>query len=261
MFAIKVIDAGLDKISSPADLLRKELKKIEERYIGEVGPDLTQARICLLDELPRYLATRSHFGRVLYGYKRHFKAVHGWTAAATLIADAIGRDVKTVFRMVADYERVSGLDPLFEQALLDQQVDPAAPKNAEMVAQILAKPEPKTPEAAAEIVTAVVRERRERRKTERLSSKSDKDRKKNGEQQSLEQQAYQASNDPRQTTEAFANSIARLIRHRLLVVPADQRNAETDRIVVLIGRALGRDLVVSRRTLPPPTHAQHSPAA
>lgn len=46
-------------------------------------------------------------GRTLRTYKAYFKAARGWTAAMTVIADAIGHDEKTVERIIGDYERVA----------------------------------------------------------------------------------------------------------------------------------------------------------
>ena len=252
--------SGVDKMSTPADSLRAKLPQIEQQHIGEMSAPLTNARNALLEVLPRYLNSRFNFRRVLYGYRAHFKADHGWMAAAEAIGEAIGRDTRTVRRMVAEYERTSGLHPAFAEALEDEHVDPAAPKNAGIVEQVLQMTPPACGEEAARTVAAVVREHRQRRKARKAKTSGKEVPKANGQHdqqhddmRSVIGQNPDASNgDVKQELEAFAAGLAGQIRQRTLYVPADQRPAEIDLTLVLLGKALGRIVVVNRRKLLPP---------
>ncbi|MDR5727629.1 MAG: hypothetical protein RB191_09405 [Terriglobia bacterium] len=74
--------------------------------------------------------------------------------AAKVIAAAIDCDEKTVFRIIEDYEPASQLSPITLEAVLEQNIDPAAAKHARVVENLLRipsrrrarKPQPSLPE-------------------------------------------------------------------------------------------------------------------
>ena len=73
-----------------------------------------------------------------------------------MIAAAIGRGERTVFRILEGYERAEQLSALTIEAMLDQNIDPAARKHVEIVEQLHDLPEPETREEAAAVVTKTV---------------------------------------------------------------------------------------------------------
>jgi hypothetical protein len=132
----------------------------------------------VLANLTTYITTlkaevhsRYHLGRALQAYSQHFKEKRNWTAAAELIASAIRRNKRTVFRMIEDYEWASQLPATIIDALLDQDIDPAAGKNAPIVEELLKEADPETPERASHTVR-VVRERSIARKQRKGPARS-----------------------------------------------------------------------------------------
>ncbi|HKR27771.1 MAG TPA: hypothetical protein VJS11_09950 [Acidobacteriaceae bacterium] len=230
-----------------SDRLSTELTKIERKH-DQTSRELAEARDKLLQALPSYRESHYNFGRVLYQYKSHYKAEKGWVAAARAIAAAVGCDGETIFRITRDYERVSAIHPLFAEALDQQRIDSAARRNAELAALIAAEPAPETAEAAARVVSAAVSERRERRKAARLTSRKDKGGENRGEQQErFEEDAFEGSYDSRYSEEVFAYNIGKLMHHGLLLIPNAQCSGEIDRMLVLVGKAVGREIEIRRR--------------
>lgn len=268
------IDAGLDKLSIPTEHLRSRLRAVEEEHIGELSPELVQARNCLLDVLPTYATTRLQFGRVLYRYKVHFKARGGWVAAASAMAAAMRCSEKTIYRLAYDYERTSGLSPVFLEALEDEGIDPAAPRNAEIVSQLFNVPVPDAPEKAAETVAAVVRDDHERRKAERARKKAEKTHQRNesGKQENRPKEegtqpverVGDRSGIEEEDRKRFAVHIAAKIEKRLETVPSGDLLAEASRIFGMIGTSLGFVVTVAkfppRRLLPPKPWEQNKSA-
>lgn len=259
--------AGVDKMSNPAEQLRSTLRTLEEQHIGEISSELTQARNCVLEVIPTYATSHYQFGRVLYGYKIYFTAVGGWVAAARAIAAVVRCSAKTIFRITHDYEQISGLDPVFVEALEDQGIDPAAPKNAKIVAEILDMRPPSNPEEAAGTVAAMVRDDKSRRRTERARRTAEKQQQKQENKAEAElitdkaqnkpvgQRLDTSSNEADESTEELALRIADEIQKRLQPVAADQRTTEANRIFGMIGKSLGMVITVGkfppRRILPP----------
>jgi hypothetical protein len=153
-----------DKLSN----LSVELQRVEGIYIDSQSVQLTQARNSVVGALGAFKNNRFNFGRVLREYRRHFKTERSWMVAAKVIADAIERDERTVFRIISDYERASQLDPIVLEAMQEQKIDPAAAKNAAIVENLIQMPKPETREDAVTAVSAVVKaqapEKKERKK-------------------------------------------------------------------------------------------------
>ena len=137
-----------DKLSN----LSKELQRIEKTYIHTESAELAKTRNSVVGGLQKFGNSRFQLGRVLRQYKMHFKSEHGWVAAAKLIAAAMDREERTVFRMLEDYERASKLSPIILEAMREQQIEPAAAKNSDLVEILLKMPEPKTSEKASAVV-------------------------------------------------------------------------------------------------------------
>lgn len=133
-----------------------KLKEIENTYIKEISVDLAHARSAVVGALPAFRSSRLNIGRILRTYKEQFKAARGWTAAVKVIADAVGCDERTADRIIEDYERASSLPALVIEAMEEQKINPAAAKNAPMIAKLAQVPQTVTREEAAEAVRAVV---------------------------------------------------------------------------------------------------------
>jgi hypothetical protein len=95
-----------------------------------------EARPELLGAVQAYGQSRYEFGAALSRYKSVFKKERTWLKISRLIGEHIGRSERTVFRIVADYERVSDAPKAVIMALQDSGLDPAAAKNAPLLEQV-----------------------------------------------------------------------------------------------------------------------------
>ena len=196
-----------DKLSN----LSTELQRVEKTYIHTESAKLAQTRNSVVGGLQAFGNSRFQLGRVLRQYKMHFKSGHGWVAAAKLIAAAMDREERTVFRIIEDYERASPLPPIILEAMLEQQIEPAAAKNISVVETLLKMPEPKTSEKASAVV-------REAFKTQAL------------------QKTKKTSAKP--GLEAFAERIVKQFEDRYRSATPEQRDAEVQYILELLVNTL-----------------------
>jgi len=192
----------LDKMSNLKELLRK-LEPSQLAY----DKSLRQAREVLIGALRTYTHSRYQLGRALRVYREYFKAERAWMEAAKVIAAAIDRDEKTVFRIIEDYERAAQLPAITLEAMREQNIDPAAAKHAGVVENLLRLPEPKTSEKASAVV-------REAFKTHVL------------------QKTKKAA--PKPDLEAFAERVVKLFEDRYRSAAPEQRDAELQYILELL---------------------------
>lgn len=192
-----------DKLSK----LSTELQLVEKTYIHTESRELAKTRNSVVGGLQAFGNSRFQLGRVLRQYKMLFKSGRGWVAAAKLIATAMDREERTVYRIIEDFERASQLPPIVLEAMLEQQIEPAAAKNISVVETLLNMPEPKTSEKAS----AVVREAFKKQ---------------------VLQKAKTASVKP--TLEAFAERIVKQFEDRYRSTPPEQRDAEVQYILELL---------------------------
>jgi hypothetical protein len=89
------------------------------------------------DTLRDYSRSRYRFGKALAAYKVFFIEGRGWVEAAKIIGRAIDRDAKTIYRIVADYERASQVPVEAIEELEALGIDPAAKKNVPVLTNIL----------------------------------------------------------------------------------------------------------------------------
>lgn len=151
---------------------REQLCKLEGPCAECDRAGRRQDREGVIDALSVLKRSRLDSGRALRAYKVHFKAAHKWVAVAKVIGAFIQRDEKTVYRMIADYERASQLPAITIDALLDQNVDPAAGKNVLIVEELLQQPEPETQEQAAKNVARAVTKQSIAKKKKKAPAKS-----------------------------------------------------------------------------------------
>ena len=159
--------------------LRRKLGELDRSGNESDLRDVHQAREVVLAELTvnmntlkAYIQSRYHLGRALSAYSQHFKEKRNWTAAAELIASAILKNKRTVFRMIGDYEWASELPASIIDAMFDQDVDPAAHKNAPIVEELRQLPEPETPKQAVETVARIVTEHSIAKKKKKAPARS-----------------------------------------------------------------------------------------
>ncbi len=142
-------NTDVDNLSIVSALLRE----IEVEHVDNADGTAISAREELVKFLDHYLGSRFSFGRALAAYKVFFIKEGGWVAAAKVIGKAIHRDEKTIFRIVADYERASQLPEVAIVELEAKGIDPAAKKNQPIVEAIGAIPRTEV-EAAPEKAVA-----------------------------------------------------------------------------------------------------------
>jgi hypothetical protein len=133
----------LDNLSSLcADLRSLEREHVEcpeGQSFGDHASTLAAARIQLEDCLKGFVFSRYELGKALHSYKQFYVNERAWMSVAALIAQAIGRDERTVRRIVADYEQVEALPEVCVKELQRQNLDPAAAKNRRIAKRLLDK--------------------------------------------------------------------------------------------------------------------------
>ncbi len=88
----------------------------------------------------QFNSSRYRFGKALASYKVFFAEERAWMQAAELIAQAIGRNERTVRRISDDYVRASQAPAEVIEELEARRLDPAAKKNAPVLANIIEMP-------------------------------------------------------------------------------------------------------------------------
>jgi hypothetical protein len=132
-----ICNSILDNLSN----LSIRLQELESGCVNINELGLGSARLSLVNALEGFRSSRYRLGQKLSAYKTFFKANQGWLAAATAIADAMGCDERTIRRIIDDFEMVSEVPDVVIKALQQAGFDPAARKNAGMIAKILGMPD------------------------------------------------------------------------------------------------------------------------
>ena len=94
----------------------------------------------------------------------------GADADGTCGAGAIGHDLRTVSRIVDDYERAVQLPTIVLDAMRGRHLDPAAAKNIPILENLVQMPNPETREAAAEAVADAVQKHEAQKKEKRKAA-------------------------------------------------------------------------------------------
>lgn len=205
--------------------LARQLRELELAEMGDLRREVSHTRNALIAVLKDYAYTRYQFGRLLHAYKAFYKPEGRWLAAAKLIGAAIRRDERTIFRIVEDFERADQVAPILLHAMGEQQIDPSAPKNDDIIEDLKQAPPTASPRQAAKIVTKAVKAHAERKKAARESRKNEK-------------------------LEDFVERIARFFLARYAGLPQEQSKAEMERILRLLAGRLG--IRFGPRSLLPP---------
>lgn len=210
-----------DKVSN----LKPQLEKLETEHLGSGRWELNQARTGLLAALQAFGHSRYDLGRALRQYKSHFKAEQGWMAAARIIAAALDRDERTVFRILDDYERAAQLPAIVLEAMQVQNIDPAARKHAALVENLLQMREPETREEARAVVAGAVKEQVKRKKQKRKA----------------------ISESITTDVEEFANKVVGQFQERYRSAPLQDRDEEVQYILELVVNTLQAPIVELRQ--------------
>jgi hypothetical protein len=110
-------------------------------------------RALVLGSLKKYTKSRFHLGEALASYKQACKLDRVWLRASEAIAKHMDISQRTLFRVISDFERVSGAPQTVLAAMEAEGFDPAKRKNARLLGQIAeATGDDPTPEEAQEIV-------------------------------------------------------------------------------------------------------------
>ena len=136
--------------------LGDELRGAEEEiHLNGDEQGIEDARESLIAAVQSHRRSRFQLGNAIWEYKTYYKAEQEWMGAAKVIACALDRSQRTVFRLLKEYEYASQLPKMMLEAMLKQRIDPAAWKNSGMVAKLLAMPDPNSrKEAEAAVVLA-----------------------------------------------------------------------------------------------------------
>ena len=205
--------------------LARQLREVEFTHIRDISPELSRTRNGLLRVLQDYTYARFQLGRLLHAYRAFYKPGHGWVAAAKVLGAAIRRDERTIYRIVEDFERAEQVAPILLEALEEQQIDPAAPKNADIIEDLRRVPVPASTQEAAEVVGAAVSVHNERKKAARESRKNER-------------------------AEDFVERVASLFKARYAGMPDEKAEPEMERVLRLVAVKLG--IRLARRSILPP---------
>lgn len=205
--------------------LARQLRELELAEMGDIRAEVSHTRNALIAVLKECVYVRYQFGRLLHDYKAFYKPDGRWVAAAKLIGAAIRRDERTIFRIVEDFERADQVAPILLKAMEEQQIDPSARKNADIIEDLKQAPPTASPRQAAKIVTKAVKAHAERKKAACESRKNEK-------------------------PADFVERIARFFLARYAGLPKEESKAEMERILRLVARRLG--IRFGPRSLLPP---------
>lgn len=132
--------------------LSVQLLELEAGVVRAEKSGLADARLGVVNALEHYRTSRYRLGQMLSVYKAFFCAARGWIAAAKTIGSAIGCDERTVRRIVEDFEGISDVPSIVIKALEEAGIDPAARKNARIIAKMLRMPHEAIESAAGDLV-------------------------------------------------------------------------------------------------------------
>jgi hypothetical protein len=132
-------------------------------------------RTAVLGALARYTKSRFHLGQALTLYRQACKMERIWLPASEAIAKYMEISPRTLFRIISDYERVSGLSETVLSAMESEGLDPAKRKNAPLVEQIIdVLGDDPTPEEAQEVVRHTAESQKQQRVTETTMSEDER---------------------------------------------------------------------------------------
>jgi hypothetical protein len=120
--------------------LAARLKELETKYMSADHGGAGDARLAVVDALEHFRASRFRLGEKLAAYRQFFVAEQSWMEAAQLIANAMGRNERTIRRMVEGFQRASKIPSAAIMSMERHGIDPAARKNAATVARLLSMP-------------------------------------------------------------------------------------------------------------------------
>jgi transposase len=161
-----------DNLSDEEQDLSARLHQIE----WGCGAWSVEVRYELLHAIANYRTSKYRLGEALVNYRAVYtQHEQGWTAAVDEIAKAVGVNQRTVFRWIAQYEKVAGLQAEVITAVENAGLDPAS--NTKTMAKVIemCPIEPSEEEAAETVEQAKEAVKADRRETSRAARKGNAD--------------------------------------------------------------------------------------
>jgi len=151
------------KLSALLDSITTELSDSEK------AQERTQ-RTLVLGALKTYAKNRLHVGEVLACYKQACKIDRVWLRASEAIAKHMSISHRTLFRILSDYERVSGVPPTVLAAMQAEGFDPAKRRNVSLLQEVTeAIGDDPTPEEAQAVVRHTAASRKQQQGKDTMS--------------------------------------------------------------------------------------------
>ncbi|MGA2754063.1 MAG: hypothetical protein ABSE53_09850 [Terracidiphilus sp.] len=150
-------------------------------------------------------------------------------AAAKVIASALRVSERTDHRILEEYEPASKLPETVVEAMKEQNIDPAAGKNAGLVTELLQTPEPGSRQEAGTIVAEKQQEQVAKKKQKKAGLRST-------------------------TIVSRKSVVARIVaqlRNRLKAISPEERDSEVRAILEQVARELGAEFKGPRRLVRP----------
>ena len=148
----------------PEQKLSAQLDSITTELPDEYKEQERNQRTAVLGALTKYTKSRFHLGQALTSYKQACKMERIWLPASEAIAKHMHVSPRTVFRILADYQRVSGVPETVLSAMEAEGLDPAKRKNAPLLEQITeVLGDDPTPEEAQEVVRHTTASRKQQK--------------------------------------------------------------------------------------------------
>lgn len=160
--------APRQKLSTMLDSITTELSATDKEQEKK-------QRATMLGALTNYTKSRFQLGQALAAYKQACKMERIWLPASEAIAKHLHISPRTLFRIVSDYQRLSGVSETLLLAMEAEGLDPAKPKNApllEQVTEVLG--DDPTPEEAQAVVRHTAASAQKQQKSKDTISEDDR---------------------------------------------------------------------------------------
>ncbi len=151
------------------DNLSNRLEEVTSALRGEEAEAERRQRPAVVEVMSQYMSDRYELGKSLAQYRAVFKHEKVWVRVCEAIADAMGKDERTVRRIIADYERAKQASNTVRAAMKAEGFSPLAAKNRDLLARVIEltpKDHSPTSEEATSLVRQVLREFRKAPATE-----------------------------------------------------------------------------------------------
>ena len=119
------------------DNLSNELAAIADELEGEEATREHLMRERVINAVRQYADSRYALGKLLSGYRVHWKSAGSWMRVCDALADALHMSSRTVLRIIDDYHRVSTAPVPLIEALESEGISTAEAKNAVLMQEAI----------------------------------------------------------------------------------------------------------------------------